>query len=446
MSASTPRLRLRAYLGARLRPLAVLVATIVATAAPAASFLLGRRTLEVQAGAAARQVADFVRSDAELRPTLWKYDALKLIQHLRSYEVEASIVRIDVVDARGVPIDPVADEIVAELREQELLWQSEPVLVNNQQVAAVWVAMSTRELRRNTVLLFALFGALGVTMAGLMYALPMRSVARAQDEIGALLDRLRASQADLAVLNEELERKVEERSAELSTAYNELQRKEHNLRDVTSRAVELQEEERRQIARDLHDAAGQTLTAIRINLQLLADGLSRSGGSEDQRALELARRTTGLVDETVEEIRRAVQSLGASVLEDVGLARAIERMCDDVADRTGADVERHIALDVSLPSVLETACYRLVQEALTNVMRHARAAHIEVDVEVDADDLRVSIADDGRGFSPQEVDASRSRGLAGMRERIELLGGRLELSTRKGGGARVAATLPIRRS
>ena len=92
--ASThPPLRLRAYLGARLRPLAVLVATIVATAAPAAAFVLGRRALEIQTAAAARQIADFVRSDAEQRPTLWKYDALKLIGHLRSYEIEESIVR-----------------------------------------------------------------------------------------------------------------------------------------------------------------------------------------------------------------------------------------------------------------------------------------------------------------------------------------------------------------
>jgi signal transduction histidine kinase len=121
-------------------------------------------------------------------------------------------------------------------------------------------------------------------------------------------------------------------------------------------------------------------------------------------------------------------------------------MCDDVSDRTGAVVERHITLDFALPSAVETTCYRVVQEALTNVTRHARATHVEVDVEVDVDDLRVSIADDGRGFSPQEVDAGRSRGLVGMRERVELLGGRLELSTRKGGGARVAATLPIRRA
>jgi signal transduction histidine kinase len=441
---AAPPLRLRAYLGARLRPLAVLVATVVATAAPAASFLLGLRALEIQTGAAARQVADSVRSDAEMRPTLWKYDALKLIQHLRSYEVEASIVRIDVVDARGVPIDPMADEVVAELRREQLLWQSEPVFVNNQRVAEVWVAMSTADLRNSTMLLFAIFGLLGATMAGMMYALPMRSVARAQSEIGELLDRLHASQSELAGLNERLERKVVERSAELSSAYTELQRKEHNLREVTSRAVELQEEERRQIARDLHDAAGQTLTAIRINLQLLADGLRRPEGVD--RTLELARRTTSLVDETVEEIRRAVQSLGASVLEDVGLVRAIERMCDDVADRTGIVVERHIAPEVPLPSVLETTCYRVVQEALTNVMRHARATHVEVDVEVDDDDLRVSIADDGRGFAPQEVDVARSRGLAGMRERVELLGGRLDLSTRKGGGARVAATLPIRRA
>jgi len=446
MSEAAPRLRLRAYLAARLRPLAVLVATVVATAAPAASFLLGRRALEIQTTAAARQVADVVRSDAELRPALWKYDALKLIQHLRSYEVEESIVRIDVVDARGVPIDPIDDDVVAMLRDEQLLWQSSPVFVNNQRVAEVWVAMSTADLRRSTLLLFAIFGLLGATMAGIMYALPMRSVARAQAEIGALLDRLRGSQAELATLNESLERQVGERSSELSSAYNQLQRKEQNLREVTSRAVELQEEERRQIARDLHDAAGQTLTAIRINLQLLADALARNAGSDAERELELARRTTGLVDETVEEIRRAVQSLGASVLEDVGLVRAIERMCDDVSDRTGAVVEHHIVLDVPLPSVLETTCYRVVQEALTNVTRHARATHVEVDVEVDLDDLRVSIADDGRGFNPGEVDAGRSRGLVGMRERVELLGGRLELSTRKGGGARVAATLPIRRA
>ncbi len=440
---AAPPLRLRAYLGARLRPLAVLIATVVATAAPAASFLLGRRALEIQTAAAARQIADIVRSDAELRPKLWKYDAQKLIQHLRSYEVEASIVRIDVVDARGVPIDPMTDEVVEQLRREQLLWQSEPVLVNNQRVAEVWVAMSTADLRSNTILLLAVFGLLGASTAGMMYALSMRSVSRAQTEIGELLDRLRASQGELAGLNERLERKVIERSAELSSAYTELQAKEHNLREVTSRAVELQEEERRQIARDLHDAAGQTLTAIRINLQLLADGLSRPDGTE--RAMELARRSTGLVDETVEEIRRAVQSLGASVLEDVGLVRAIERMCDDMADRTGVVVERHIALDGALPSVLETTCYRIVQEALTNVTRHASAAHVEVDVEIDDDDLRVSIADDGRGFTPQEVDVGRSRGLVGMRERVELLGGRLELSTRKGGGARVAATLPIRR-
>ncbi|HET6583374.1 MAG TPA: sensor histidine kinase, partial [Nannocystaceae bacterium] len=345
----------------------------------------------------------------------------------------------------GVPIEPMSDELVAELDDHRLLWQSAPVYVHNQRVAEVWVAMSTVDLRYNTLLLFGIFALLGATMAGIMYALPMRAVARAQAEIGGLVDRLRASQAELATLNESLERQVEERSSELTAAYRELQRKEQNLRDVTSRSVELQEEERRGIARELHDAAGQTLTAIRINLQLLADGIARTDGGDDRRPLELARRTTALVDETVEEIRRAVQSLGASVLEDVGLVRALERMCDDVADRTGAVIERHIALDVDLPSVLETTCYRVVQEALTNVTRHASASHVEVDVEVDQDDLRVSIADDGRGFSPQEVDAARSRGLVGMRERVELLGGHLELSTRKGGGARVAATLPIRK-
>ncbi len=434
------RVRLREYLSSRLRPLVFLLASVVATTAPAAFYLFGRGTLRVQASAAAHQVAEVIRRDAEERPTLWRYDSLKLIDHLRGYELQRSIARIDVLDDRGVPIDPAAGNVAAELRRRRLIWESEVVIVNGERVAEIWVAMSNEELRRDALLLFAIFVAVGGGLAALMYGLPMRAVRRAEAEIGGLVERLQASQAALSSLNEGLERQVEERSSQLSVAYRELQVKEQNLRDLSSRAVAMQEAERRAIARELHDSAGQMLTAIRINLQLVVD---RLGG--DEHSGKLAARTACLVDDTVEEIRRAVRTLGPSVLEDVGLVRAIERMCDDVAEHAGVVVTRSIALaDGELPPEVETTCYRVLQEALTNVTRHASASRLEVVLARANDQLQMVVIDDGVGFSDDEVDKGRSRGIIGMRERVELLGGRFDLQSTPGGGTRVAATLPIR--
>lgn len=438
------RPRLRAYLGPRLRLLALAIASLVTISAPLAYYVLGLSTLRVQADAAARQVADVLRSDAEQRPTLWKYDSLKLLGHLRNYELQESIARIEVVDANGRPIDPTTYATMDAAELERYAWQSADVVVNRERVAQVWVAMSTRELRRDSLGLLALFGLLGGVVAGLVYWMPMRSIARAERQIGRLLDRLEASQRALATLNEDLERQVGERSSQLSSAYHELQRKEQNLRDMSTRAVELQEDERRAIARDLHDSAGQTLTAIRINLQLLGDELAR--GAVDPRTVAVARRTTELVDETVEEIRRAVKTLGPAVLEDVGLVEALARMCDDVADRTDIAIDRHIDVDAgTLPPVLETTCYRVIQEALTNISRHAKATRVDIDVAVEGEDLRISVADDGTGFDLAAVDPRVSRGLVGMRERVELLGGRLEVASRPGGGTRVGVSLPVRR-
>lgn len=441
MSDGEPsRVRLREYLAARLRPLVLLLASVVATTAPAAFYLFGRGTLRVQASAAAHQVAEVIRRDAEERPTLWRYDSLKLVEHLRGYELQRSIARIDVVDDRGVPIDPGAAEAAAELRARPLVWESEPVVVNGERVAEIWVAMSNEQLRRDALVLFAIFVAVGSGLAVLMYGLPMRAVRRAEAEIGGLVERLQASQAALSTLNEGLERQVEERSSQLSLAYRELQLKEQNLRDLSSRAVAMQEAERRAIARELHDSAGQMLTAIRINLQLVVDRLDKG-----DRAAVLAARTAGLVDDTVEEIRRAVRTLGPSVLEDVGLVRAIDRMCDDVAEHAGVIVTRRIELaEGELPPEVETTCYRVIQEALTNVTRHAGASNLEITLERSEDELRMAVVDDGVGFAPDEIDKGRNRGIIGMRERVELLGGRFELDSKLDGGTRVRATLPIR--
>ena len=443
MSDEHVEVRLRDYLGAQLRPLAVVLAALVMVTAPTAFYVLGMRALRVQAQVASQQVGAVIRSDIERRPAMWKYDAVKLIEHIRSYELQESIARVEVVDDNDEPIDPRYAEVQAELERRRPLWQMSEVIVNNAVVARVWVAMSTAELRQQAWLLAAGFGGLALVLAGLVYWLPMRAVGRAEAEIRALLAHLEASKAELAKLNAGLEQLVEVRSSALSLALAEVREKEHRLREISLGAVELQEEQQRAIARDLHDSAGQTLTAIRLNLQLLGNLLEQAKPEQLVRIKELAARSTALVDETVEEIRRAVRSLGPAVIDDVGLVRALERMCEDVEHHTGVLVEHDIRFGDRAPiPAIETTCYRVVQEGLTNAIKHSRAGHVTVSVVADADTIRVAVVDDGIGL--KDGDVGKGRGLVGMRERIELLGGRLDIGPERDGGTRLGATIPLR--
>jgi signal transduction histidine kinase len=445
VSTSPAEVHLRDYLGAQLRPLAVVLAAFVMVTAPTAFYVLGMRALRVQAQVASQQVGAVIRSDIERRPAMWKYDAVKLIEHIRSYELQESIARVEVVDDYDRPIDPRYAEVLGDLERRRPLWQMSEVIVNNAVVARVWVAMSTVELRQQAWLLAAGFGGLALVLAGLVYWLPMRAVGRAEHEIRALLGRLEASKAELAALNAGLERLVEVRSSALSNALAEVHQKEQRLREISLGAVELQEEQQRAIARDLHDSAGQTLTAIRINLQLLGNLLEQAKPEQLARIKDLAARSTALVDETVEEIRRAVRSLGPAVIEDVGLVRALERMCEDVEHRTSVLVEHEIRLGDRAPiPAIETTCYRVVQEGLTNAIKHSRAGHVTVAVVADDDSIRVDVVDDGIGIG--DTDLGHGHGLVGMRERVELLGGRLDIGPERDGGTRLTAKIPLRQS
>lgn len=442
VEADAVQVDLRSYLGSRLGPLAVLLVVVVSVTAPVALFVLGHQTLELQAHESAIQVADVIRREAEQRPRLWKYDTPKLLAHLRSYRRQDNIVRIDVVDEEGRLIDPDEPERRAELSEQPLFWQSAPVVLADETVGAVWVAVDASEVRREALQMLLPFGALGVLLAGLMYWLPLRAMGSAEERVRGLLDRLRESQHALASLNENLEHTVETRSSELSRALRELQEKEQGLRELSARAVSMQEAERRAIARELHDSAGQSLTAIRIHMQLIGDLMAKHG--DDQRGTDLAARTLTMVDATLEEIRRAVNTLGPAVLDDVGLAEAIDRACVDTAEALGITVDCEVELDDEpLSPALESTAYRLVQEAMTNIARHAEASEVRVRVRKLDGEVHVTVVDDGKGFDPDDVKIGRSRGLVGMRERTELLGGTLVLESAPGHGATVRAILPI---
>ncbi len=442
---------LRRYLGARMLPLVVLLAVLVSLSAPLAYFALTTGTLRTRARATAVQVAAAVSREIQERPVLWRYDALKLLAHIRAYTEEPSIARIEVADRSGVRV-PLDDAPIGEPTPGEsLLWESAPIEINEQVVGHAWAGAELGQARAGALLLLIPFAALGLGLAALIHFIPGRAMARAER-------RIAASQAALARFNQTLEQQVAERSSQLTDAYALLQAKEVRLRELSSRAVLLQEAERRVIARELHDSAGQALTAIRINLQIIAQ-LSEAGARDmsaetglspkaADKVGRLAGRTLTIADATLEEIRRAVSLLGPAILDDVGLVAAIQRLCDDFGERSDLRIECELdePPDAGLSPALESVCYRVTQEALTNVARHAQASRVDVRLALGPDKIRLEVRDNGRGFdpaaAPRPPGAPGGRGLVGMRERVELLGGTIRMTTAPGAGTSVVVELP----
>lgn len=393
----------------RLAPLLVVFGALFAISAPLAFFVMGARELDDRGHSLATQAAETLARYAEEQPVLWRYDSLKLVEHLRYFEAQSDVVRIDVLDARGVPIDAASytppDEAVA--------WASAPITVGGRPLGVVWVGSSRAALRQRALVLFVAFSLLAVVLALLVYAIALRNARAAEDRIAALVERLAA-------------RSMEER-----------------IRALRLAAIAAQEEDRRAIARDLHDSVAQSLTAIRIQTEVLSGHLARSddAASARERLTSIVQGIAHATDGTIEEVRRALARLRPAALDEIGLARAIGRLADDAAERLGIDIVRDVAIPAGLATTVETAVYRIVQEALTNVVRHARSAsEVRLAISERDEQLVVEIEDDGPGLVAK--DGHEGSGLRGMRERAELLGGRFEVVPRDTRGTRVRAEIP----
>jgi len=210
------------------------------------------------------------------------------------------------------------------------------------------------------------------------------------------------------------------------------------LRQLRLRLGEAEEAERRRLARELHDQVGQSLTALGINLSLVRQELPEAATG----ALKRLDDSRELVDEVVAQVRDVMAALRPSVLDDYGLGAALEWTAGRFQERTGIPCRVVVSeREERLPAPLETALFRIAQEALTNVARHARAGQVEVGLEVEPGLVRLLVRDDGVGFEPGAVVTGRM-GLAGMRERVEGVGGRLEVQAATGRGVTVVAEVP----
>jgi signal transduction histidine kinase len=212
---------------------------------------------------------------------------------------------------------------------------------------------------------------------------------------------------------------------------------ERIARDAMRRVVEAQELERRRLSRELHDETGQALTSILLGLRSLEESLE----TDDARAATAGLRE--LVVATLQDVRRLAVELRPSALDDFGLVAALEHLTTSFQEQTGIQVDLGVALgEGRLPGEVETALYRIVQESLTNVVKHARARRVSISVTRMQHSVKAVVEDDGQGFDPENTREG-GFGVVGMRERLSLLGGRLRIESRPGAGTTIAADVPL---
>jgi two-component system sensor histidine kinase UhpB len=235
---------------------------------------------------------------------------------------------------------------------------------------------------------------------------------------------------------------VEEIDRLASSFHTLLERIEEERRRSGQLAMRAQEEERRRLARDLHDEVNQALTAILLRLEALAHETPAEQAPE---VAELKR----LVNQAMDELLNLARQLRPSALDDHGLVPAVETQLKRFSARTGIEVRLDTGGDPdALPEVVQTAIYRVAQEALTNVTRHAGATVVELELQEDQGAAELHVRDDGGGFNPSAVTRSSSDvpggglGLVGMAERARLVGGELDVRSAPGGGTTITLRVP----
>ena len=401
----------------RMLPLALLAGVVLAAAPPVSYGLTAWQRLRSQAELDASSVAVRVRGTVERNPLLWRYNTPKVTQAAGLYGSEDELAQVRVLACDGAVI---LDRVRAKASSGGPAARA-PVMVRGAVAAWVEVRMDPRsELRR----LLAI--ALGSTLLGLavglvLFLYPTRVVRSQAKRLSETLGRLGAAEERLTEANRVLEGRVAAAVAE--------------VRAISGRGRPGQEHARRRTARDLHDSVGQQLTALQIELSL-----SRERGPEGLARLEEAIRSC---EGILAEIRRVVRDLRPVELEHNDAVEALAALAERFELRTKIATSFKVERGAEVAGEGVAVCLlRILQEALTNVSRHAGASEVGIVLAVRADAISLEIADDGQGFD----DAARpsGSGLLGIRERCAMLGGTASIRSTPGEGTTVSVTLPNR--
>ncbi len=271
-----------------------------------------------------------------------------------------------------------------------------------------------------------------------LWGVPLKS---SDHVIGVLLIGF-AKPYDWLPTEKELLRAIADRSAlaiDRAGMTDALRERETRIAELSAHLLKVQEDERKRISRELHDETGQSLMVIRLYLGMLENSLSA------RTAKSKVRETVTVVDRTIEGIRRIIGRLSPLVLQELGLIAAIRKEAKDLAKSTGVKARVVMGDDVGrLAPEVETAFYRVVQEALHNVAKHSQAKSVNIQMSRESDQVMLVVEDDGVGITKaQGKTERRSFGLAGIKERISTLGGKVRVTSGKGKGTRVEVTVPV---
>jgi two-component system NarL family sensor kinase len=249
--------------------------------------------------------------------------------------------------------------------------------------------------------------------------------------------RLERAEEALLMAHADLERQVQQRTSELENTLSAFReevsvhrRTEEKLRELSLSVLRIQDEERRRVARDLHDTAGQTLAALKMTLSNLENAVARNPQTAD-----FFTELNGLADHALQEIRTTSYLLHPPLLDESGFAAAASWYVDGFNKRSPIQVSLQLPEGIRLPASIEIVLFRVLQESLTNITKHAGSATVDVLLQVDESGISLSVKDYGKGISAERLAKMNGSGsdvgvgIAGMRERLKELGGRLEIES-----------------
>ena len=372
-----------------------------------------------------------------IHPSIYFQDRAALEEALSGTRRDQDVAYVVVTDPAGKTLASMHPERATGRRgvSRDLYEVMTPIRDGNRELARLHIGISLARLNdevAQTRLTIALLGTfllaaalVAVVLTGNVLTRPLREVAAGAQRIaaGELSHRVAVTRADeigrLAATFNDMAAKIAERDT--------------SLRQLSKRLLSIQEQERVRIAREVHDELGQALTAMKIDLQQLG----QCNGQLQERLGVIARNIDGIVD----LVRRIAADLRPSILDDLGVTAALEQQLRRLRESTGITTTLSVSEEPKIDMLTGVTLYRIAQEALANVVRHAEATAVDVSLAMNDGTAVLTIHDNGRGL-PDAIPP-RSLGLLGIRERAELLGGSVALDSRPGQGTLLTATLPL---
>ena len=383
--------------------LALGVGLLVMVVAPASYLVAAHRALQHAATSIAAEIAADVAAVAVSDPYLWRYNLPKVVRATGAHDRDHDVSSIEVLDCANRPLFT-SEELGFARPERSSAYA--PVVTPYGIVAIVGVAPNRAPAQAIATWLAAIGALVGLLVGAGLFWVPTRVVHRQYRDLQSAASRLGAAQNQLEVTNLGLEEKVSDAVT--------------RVRELSSRAEQVQEQERSRIARELHDTLGQNIGALRLELDALERDSDVAGRVDRLRSLNHAQ---------LDDLRRAIRDLRPAELEERSIVAAIEELAESVELRSGVAISVGLPGFEVLPARTAASLFRIVQEALTNAVRHARPTEIGLRGRIEDGLARLTIRDDGGGGA-QLVPG---HGLGFMRDRLAAFGGTLAIESDEDG-------------